>query len=88
MRWGNGEGEVGPAGLRTRPRSAILAATAAAETRPPLDDKIFVQRSGSDDMMDVIKNLGIEYIAAMPDQRFVACMNPTSTMAGIRSLNC
>ena len=46
------------------------AATAAAESQPPREAQVTEGRSGSDFMVDVIKSLEIEYIAAMPGSTF------------------
>src|SRR5204862_6352234 len=50
------------------------AALAAAETRPPSPraDVYTTDRPGSDFMLDVIKSLGIEYVAANPGSTFRA----------------
>jgi acetolactate synthase-1/2/3 large subunit len=54
------------------PPSATMppAATAAAESHPPQELPVTEGRSGSDYMVDVIKSLGIDYIAAMPGSTF------------------
>src|ERR1700755_1911776 len=46
------------------------AATVAAEARTPPEQPVTEGRSGSDFMVDVIKNLQIDYIAAMPGSTF------------------
>ena len=46
------------------------AKAAAAETAPPADSPVIVERSGSDFMVDVIKQIGIDYVAAMPGSTF------------------
>jgi acetolactate synthase I/II/III large subunit len=50
------------------PPSPLLA---AAETQPPAArDALHVSNPGSDYMVDVVRNLGISYIAAMPGSTF------------------
>jgi acetolactate synthase-1/2/3 large subunit len=46
------------------------AAALAPETTPPSGPDYFVERPGSDFMVDVIKSAGIDYIAAMPGSSF------------------
>ena len=46
------------------------AAAVAAETRPPEHSEHFVERTGSDDMVDTLEALGIDYVAAMPGSSF------------------
>jgi acetolactate synthase-1/2/3 large subunit len=46
------------------------AAVAAAESQPPREAQVTEGRSGSDFMVDVIKSLDIDYIAAMPGSTF------------------
>lgn len=52
--------------------SAVMppAAVAAAESATPSDQPVLVGRSGSDFMVDVIKRIGLDYIAAMPGSTF------------------
>jgi acetolactate synthase-1/2/3 large subunit len=48
------------------------AATTAAETAVPLPAGMFVGKTGSDFMVDVIKTLDIDYVAVMPGSTFRA----------------
>jgi acetolactate synthase-1/2/3 large subunit len=57
------------------PKSAVRAESASKriaseELDPTTDDVLTVSRSGSDFMVDVIKSLGFEYIAANPGSAF------------------
>jgi acetolactate synthase I/II/III large subunit len=56
-----------------KPSAALpTAAQAKAESAPPPDLPVTEGRSGSDFMVDVIKQLGIDYVAAMPGSTFRA----------------
>jgi thiamine pyrophosphate-dependent acetolactate synthase large subunit-like protein len=46
------------------------AAVMAAEQQPPAAEPVFVQRSGSDYMVDCLKTLDIDYITALPGSSF------------------
>jgi acetolactate synthase-1/2/3 large subunit len=64
-------GQAQPVPAQPKPSATTPAAgTAAAETKPPADIPVTEGRSGSDYMVDVIKALGIEYVAAMPGSTF------------------
>ena len=64
-----GTGAVGaPRSLRPRPAKAPVV---PKEADPPTEvDVLTVDRSGSDFMVDVIKSLGFEYVAANPGSSF------------------
>jgi acetolactate synthase-1/2/3 large subunit len=55
-----------------RKPSAMMppATVTAAESKPPRESPVMEGRSGSDHMVDVIKSLDIEYVAAMPGSTF------------------
>jgi acetolactate synthase-1/2/3 large subunit len=54
-----------------KPSATMPAATvAAAESKPPREQPVVEGRSGSDYMVDVIKSLDVEYVAAMPGSTF------------------
>jgi acetolactate synthase-1/2/3 large subunit len=62
---------AGPGGLAGRPRATLPLQLAAAEREPPAAaDALTNDRSGSDDMMDVLKALPIEYMASNPGSTF------------------
>jgi len=63
------------------------AALAAAETSPPPPraDVYTTDRPGSDFMLDVIKSLGIEYIAANPGSTFRALHESIINYGGNKS---
>ncbi|MDB5403709.1 MAG: acetolactate synthase large subunit [Acetobacteraceae bacterium] len=46
------------------------AGVAAAEAAPPREEPVVAGRSGSDFMVDVIRQIGVEYVAAMPGSSF------------------
>jgi acetolactate synthase I/II/III large subunit len=46
------------------------AGVAAAEAAPPREEPVVAGRSGSDFMVDVISQIGVEYVAAMPGSSF------------------
>jgi acetolactate synthase I/II/III large subunit len=46
------------------------AGVAAAEAAPPRKEPVVAGRSGSDFMVDVIRQIGVEYVAAMPGSSF------------------
>src|SRR5207253_1470813 len=66
--------QAGQAARAVTPTPLPGAALVAAETSPPPPraDVYTTDRPGSDFMLDVIKSLGIEYIAANPGSTFRA----------------
>jgi acetolactate synthase-1/2/3 large subunit len=46
------------------------AGVSAAEAAPPREEPVVAGRSGSDFMVDVIRQIGVEYVAAMPGSSF------------------
>jgi acetolactate synthase-1/2/3 large subunit len=58
---------AGAGKLPIQPPSAALV---AAETAAPHASQYFVERAGSDFMVDTLKHLGIEYVAGMPGSSF------------------
>jgi acetolactate synthase I/II/III large subunit len=46
------------------------AGVAAAEAAPPREEPVVAGRSGSDFMVDLIRQIGVEYVAAMPGSSF------------------
>jgi acetolactate synthase I/II/III large subunit len=60
-----------PAGAQAKaPAGAVPAHDLAAETRPPSARQITINRPGADFMVDVLKTLDIEYVAANPGSTF------------------
>src|SRR5215813_10678207 len=80
--------QVGQAGQAGRPVTPLPgAALAAAETSPPPQrSEIYTtDRPGSDFMLDVIKALGIEYVAANPGSTFRALHESILNYGGNKS---
>jgi thiamine pyrophosphate-dependent acetolactate synthase large subunit-like protein len=70
-------GAVGPAALKVSPPSAAVAAADTGSTLAvdptidfPAGDKLHVSHPGSDYMVDVVRNLPIDYIIATPGSTF------------------
>src|SRR5215510_11533710 len=80
--------QAGQAGQTGRPVTPLPgAALAAAETSPPppRTDVYTTDRPGSDFMLDVVKTLGIEYVAANPGSTFRALHESIINYGGNKS---